>query len=161
MRRAEQVVERARLHAGQCAERLAADAGHLPEFVYRMELPANIAEVDDALRQRAADAGDGHEVLYTATVEVHEKFLLVHRGLFRCRRGDFGHDFGFGDDHRLRFWYDGNNFLNDRLGFACRHGFNNGLGFWNITIGTKPFLVQQNWAPLQNQRCLKSYPPSA
>jgi hypothetical protein len=31
---------------------------------------------------------------------------------------------------------------------------NNGLGYWNMRIGRKPFLVQQNWTNVSPQRCI-------
>ena len=58
-------------------------------------------------------------------------------------------------------WYDVNGEENaDKCAYTYGALFKKNGGFWNVTIGAKPFLVQQNWAPLQNQRCLKSYPGS-
>jgi hypothetical protein len=55
-------------------------------------------------------------------------------------------------------WYDQFGEENaDKCAYTYGALFKSGGGYWNVTIGAKPFLVQQNWAPLQSQRCLKSY----
>ena len=54
-------------------------------------------------------------------------------------------------------WYDPKFFENaDKCAYIYGGVANNGLGYYNLTIGGKPFLVQENWANTQNQHCAKS-----
>lgn len=53
-------------------------------------------------------------------------------------------------------WYDA---AGEENGDKCAFTYGptvafNGLGYWNLTIGRKPFLVQQNWSNVSPQQCL-------
>jgi hypothetical protein len=57
-------------------------------------------------------------------------------------------------------WYDINGYESSD---KCAYQYGptvayNGAGYWNLTIGGKPFLVQQQWAVTTPQGCRTSYP---
>lgn len=54
-------------------------------------------------------------------------------------------------------WYDTRGFETaDKCAYVYGPTSNNGSGFYNLTIGGKPFLVQQQWTNVPPQRCTSS-----
>ena len=54
-------------------------------------------------------------------------------------------------------WYDTHFFENaDKCAYIYGPVFANRTGFYNLAIGGKPFLVQQNWRNITPQRCASS-----
>jgi hypothetical protein len=51
-------------------------------------------------------------------------------------------------------WYDVRGFETaDKCAYIYGPVFSNSTGFYNLTIGGKPFLVQQQWSNVSPQRC--------
>jgi len=56
-------------------------------------------------------------------------------------------------------WFDVRGYENaDKCAWTWGSTSNNGTGVWNITVGTKQFLVQQNWVNANGGGCLKAWP---
>ncbi|HEV8215698.1 MAG TPA: hypothetical protein VGP95_07690, partial [Gemmatimonadaceae bacterium] len=56
-------------------------------------------------------------------------------------------------------WFDVRGYENaDKCAWTWGTTQNNGTGVWNITVGTKQFLVQQNWINANGGGCRQSWP---
>ena len=61
-------------------------------------------------------------------------------------------------DEMANAWFDNRGYENaDKCAWTWGGTYNNGTGVANITIGTKDFLVQQNWVNAGSGGCLKGY----
>src|SRR5947208_239832 len=69
----ERVVNHNQVHISRAEDADGLSVGEDREPPDRAHLEfARVAKFDDAMRQRSADAGDRHEILDTAAVEIHE-----------------------------------------------------------------------------------------